>query len=300
MGFFDNAQDMLGRGATAAQGVLDKGVSAAKGAVSGVAVEQQLVMKNLVRLCADGWAAGWHQGFDGAVTARMDDAEVAPCRPFFYDNPSSWVSMGIQDARLAGAFFATTGLRTSMRNVALDPARNIGIIEVNEEGDAWRIVWGLKDGGVPTMAFPQHFAAHADNRVVYSCVPANIAAARLLLPSDDRAVTKVLWGALPQAMAVAPRGVAVLDVPVTAVGDVAAKLAERSAVVLSDGGVVTAGLTFDDAFAIAQALDKAAGIYLSARAANGGSGAFASAATADQLRTWAHARNAEIDESLLV
>ena len=165
MGFFDNAQDRLGRGASAAQGVLDKGVSAAKGAVSGVAVEQQLVMKNLVRLCADGWAAGWHQGFDGAVTVRMDDAEVAPCRPFFYDNPSSWVSMGVRDVRLAGAFIATTGLRTSMRNVALDPARNIGIVEINEQGDAWRIVWGLKDGGVPTAAFPQHFAAHAPRRV---------------------------------------------------------------------------------------------------------------------------------------
>ena len=117
MGFFDSAQ-----------GVIDKGVSAAKGVVSGVAVEQQPFMKGFVRLCADGWAAGWHQGFDGAVTVRMDDAEVAPCRPFFYDNPSSWVSMGVQDVRLAGAFIATTGLRTSMRNVALDPARNIGTV----------------------------------------------------------------------------------------------------------------------------------------------------------------------------
>ena len=44
IGFFDSAQE-----------VLDKGVSAAKGAVSGVAVEQQAFMKGFVRLCNDGW-----------------------------------------------------------------------------------------------------------------------------------------------------------------------------------------------------------------------------------------------------
>ena len=48
MGILDSAQDVLGRGAQAAQGVLDKGVTVAKGAVSGVAVEQQPFMKAFV------------------------------------------------------------------------------------------------------------------------------------------------------------------------------------------------------------------------------------------------------------
>lgn len=63
-------------------------------------------------------------------------------------------------------------------------------------------------------------------------------------------------------MAVVPNGVALLDAPALAVGDVAAALDVRSAAVLSDGGVVVAGLTCDDAFATAQALDKAAGAML--------------------------------------
>ena len=50
MGILDSAQDVLGRGAQAAQGVLDKGVTVAKGAVSGVVVEQQPFMKAFVRL----------------------------------------------------------------------------------------------------------------------------------------------------------------------------------------------------------------------------------------------------------
>ena len=42
-----------------------------------------------------------------------------------------------------------------MRNVQLDPAANVGIVEINDAGDAWRIVWGLKDGGVPTASSPR-------------------------------------------------------------------------------------------------------------------------------------------------
>ena len=100
---------MLGRGASAAQGVLDKGVSAAKGAVSGVAVEQQLVMKNL---CApvpmDGPPVGTRlrRGRDRALGRRR----LLRAARFSTTTPR-WVSMGVQDARLAGAFIATTGLR---------------------------------------------------------------------------------------------------------------------------------------------------------------------------------------------
>ena len=142
MGILDSAQDVLGRGAQAAQGVLDKGVTVAKGAVSGVAVEQQPFMKAFVRLCTDGWDQGWHERNGGNLTYRLTDEQVGACRPFFYDNPSSWVSMGVQADNLRGAFFATTGSGRYMRNVQLDPAANVGIVEINDAGDAWRIVWG--------------------------------------------------------------------------------------------------------------------------------------------------------------
>ena len=150
MGFFDSAQE-----------VLDKGVSAAKGAVSGVAVEQQAFMKGFVRLCNDGWNQGWHERNGGNLTYRMTPEEVSSCRTFFYDAPSSWVALGVQADELRGEFFAVTGSGTHLHNVALDPDRNAGIVEINSAGDAWRIVWGLKGGGVPTSEFPSHFLCHA-------------------------------------------------------------------------------------------------------------------------------------------
>lgn len=76
MGFFDSAQ-----------GVIDKGVSAAKGVVSGVAVEQQSFMKGFARLCADGWDQGWHERNGGNLTYRMTEGEVGGLPPVLLREP---------------------------------------------------------------------------------------------------------------------------------------------------------------------------------------------------------------------
>ena len=125
MAFIDQAQDLLAKGA-----------SAARGAVSGVAVEQLGFVRGFVRLCSDGWGQGWHERNGGNLTYRMTEADASAARPFFNPEPSPWVPMGVQAADLGGAFFLTTGSGRYMRNVAADPAHNIGIVEINPEGDA--------------------------------------------------------------------------------------------------------------------------------------------------------------------
>lgn len=50
MAFFDQAQEML-----------SAGIDTARGAVSGVAMEQLGFVRGFVRLCNDGWEQGWHE-----------------------------------------------------------------------------------------------------------------------------------------------------------------------------------------------------------------------------------------------
>ena len=190
MGFFDNAQE-----------VLDRGVSAAKGAVSGVAVEQQAFVKGFARLCSEGSSQGWHESNGGNASYRLAPEDVASSRSFFYDNPSSWVPLGVQAANLGGEFFLVTAAGAHMRNVALDPDTGAGIVEVNAAGDAWRIVWGFKNGGVPTSEFPSHAAIQSvrkeatggTGRVLYHAHPANVVALTNVLPLDARTFTRALW-----------------------------------------------------------------------------------------------------------
>lgn len=300
MGFFDSAQD-----------VFDKGVSAARGAVSGVAVEQQGFMKAFVRLCSDGWQQGWHERNGGNLTYRLTDEEVASCRSFFYATPSSWVQLGVRAEKLAGAFFAVTGSGKYMRNVGLDPNENVGIIEVNTLGDAWRLVWGLKDGGRPTSELTCHFINHAvrmgvtggEARVMYHAHPANATAMTFVLPAEAKAVTRALWGMLPECAVVFPEGVGAVPFEVPGSLELAQKTAtaleKHQAALWAQHGVFASGATFDEAFGLMHTIEKAAQVYLTARAANGGSADFVQSITDDGLRAIASAYNLPLNEEYL-
>ena len=284
MGFFDSAQD-----------VIDKGVSAAKGVVSGVAVEQQPFMKGFVRLCADGWNQGWHERNGGNLTYRMTDGEVADCRPFFYENPCNWIPLGVQADNLRGAYFAVTGAGRYMRNVPLDTAKNVGIVEINAEGDACRIVWGLKDGGMPSSEFPSHFMIHSvrvdvtggSSRVLYHAHPVNVVALTSVMPLDARTITRALWKAMTECIIAFPQGVGVLPWMVPGGAEIAMATSELmktyDAVIWAQHGLFCSGSDFDSAFGLMHTIEKASDIYVRARLLNGG-GEFANTISDEGLR----------------
>ena len=299
MGFFDSAQD-----------VIDKGVSAAKGVVSGVAVEQQPFMKGFVRLCADGWNQGWHERNGGNLTYRMTDGEVADCRPFFYENPCNWIPLGVQADNLRGAYFAVTGAGRYMRNVPLDTAKNVGIVEINAEGDACRIVWGLKDGGMPSSEFPSHFMIHSvrvdvtggSSRVLYHAHPVNVVALTSVMPLDARTITRTLWKAMTECIIAFPKGVGVLPWMVPGGAEIAMATSELmktyDAVIWAQHGLFCSGTDFDSAFGLMHTIEKASDIYVRARLLNGG-GEFANTISDEGLRAIARNLGLGINEDFL-
>ena len=112
------------------------------------------IVKGFMRMCNDGWLQGWHERNGGNLTYRMKEEEVAQCRPFFDPQPREWVNMGVQADNLAGEYFITTGSGKFFRNVESDPVHSIGIVEINDKGDSWRIVWGLEGGAKPHPSSP--------------------------------------------------------------------------------------------------------------------------------------------------
>ena len=159
------------------------------------------IVKGFMRMCNDGWLQGWHERNGGNLTYRMKEEEVAQCRPFFDEQPRGWVNMGVQADNLAGEYFITTGSGKFFRNVEPDPVHSIGIVEINDKGDSWRIVWGLEGGAKPTSEFPSHFMNHSvrkaatngANRVIYHCHATNVIALTYILPLTDRDFTRALW-----------------------------------------------------------------------------------------------------------
>ena len=105
---------------------------------------------------------GWHERNGGNLTYRIRPEEVEQCRPYIKATPGQWVNMGVQADNLRGEFFIWPPAAASISATCPWPPRTTSaLLEINEAGDAWRIVWGLEKGGRPTSEFPSHFLNHS-------------------------------------------------------------------------------------------------------------------------------------------
>ena len=231
-------------------------------------------MAGFIRMCDDGWHQGWHERNGGNLTYRMTAEDVKACRPYFDAEPRAWVKMGVQAENLAGEYFITTGSGKYFRNVILDPAANIGIVEINEAGDSWRIVWGLEGGARPTSEFPTHFMNHSvrkaatngTNRVIYHCHATNVIALTYVLPLTDRDFTRPLWQSATECPVVFPEVVGVCPWMVPGGSAIALATSEKKktfqAAVWAQHGLFVSGPDYDTAFGLAHTIEKSADIYV--------------------------------------
>ena len=242
-------------------------------------------MEGFVRMCADGWKLGWHERNGGNLSYRMTEDDILQCHQDFTltgRNDHEWHSVGVASESLAGEYFIVTGAGRFMRNALSDPASVCGIVQLDETGGRYRIVWGLEDGGRPTSEFATHILNHAAalerssgrNRVVYHAHCPNIIAASTLLPADARTWSRMLWKCMTEYVLFFPKGIGVVPWMVAGGADIAEATAlavqETDAVVWSQHGLFVTGNSFDEAFGLAEMAEKATALYLKARAANGG------------------------------
>lgn len=289
MGFFDElgaqAQNAFDRGSE----LVDRGIGAAKNAVSAVAVEQQPFTRALVKVCAAAAAAGWHEANGGNISYILTAEEVNACRQYFYPNPSAWVPLEGQAPELGDCVILVTRAGSCMRTVGEEVPTNFGLVQLNQMGNACRVVWGLKNEGVPTSELSTHIATLAwaraagnhSARVFYHAHPANLIALSSVEALDavdadaaSRLITRALWKTMAECIIVAPHGVQLVDwfAPGTPELADACRLAatKASAALAVNHGVFALAENVDAAFNLVETLEKAAGIRLAARAACGG------------------------------
>ena len=228
-------------------------------------------IEGFMRMCNDGWLQGWHERNGGNLTYRMKAEDIEACRPYFKE-PGEWVNMGVQAENLAGEYFITTGSGKFFRNVEIRPCESFGIVEINEKGDSWRIVWGL-EGAKPTSEFPSHFMNHSvrkaatngANRVIYHLHATNVIALTYVLPLTDRAFSRALWQSATECPVVFPEGVGVVPWMVPGGADIAMATSELmktyQAAIWAQHGLFASGPDFDITFGLAHTIEKSAEIY---------------------------------------
>lgn len=267
------------------------------------------IVEAYIRMCSDGWEQGWHERNGGNLTYRMKAEEVDACRPYFNAQPGPWVNMGVVGRNLAGEYFLTTGSGKFFRNVSLDPEHSIGIVEINGQGDSWRIVWGLEGGAKPTSEFPSHFMNHSVRaaatggacRVIYHAHTPNVIALTYVLPLDAKTFTRALWQSATECPVVFPGGVGVVPWMVPGGAEIAMAtselMKEYDAAIWAHHGLFCSGPDFDITFGLMHTIEKAAQIYVLALSA--GQGKIRQTITDDNLRAIARDFGVTLNENFL-
>ncbi len=239
------------------------------------------ILQAFIRTCEDGWLQGWHERNGGNLTYLLKAEEAEALKPFFREAPGEWVQMGVQAENLRGTYFIATGSGKYFRNVPLAPEDNLCILEINDAGDSWRIVWGLEKGGRPTSEFPSHFLNHSvrkevtkgENRVIYHAHPVNIVAMTYILPLTARDFTRALWKSETECPVVFPQGVGVAPWMVPGGAEIAhvtsGLMKTYDAAVWAHHGLFVSGPDLDTAFGLMHTIEKAAEIYMLVQSAGG-------------------------------
>ncbi|WP_321387835.1 rhamnulose-1-phosphate aldolase [uncultured Enterococcus sp.] len=219
------------------------------------------------------WNNGWAERNGGNISYRLDEAEVQ----FYLDTERvlDEVELGFDIPELAGMIFLVSGSGKYFKNVWQNPADNLVILKVDDEGKKYQVLWGLETGGVPTSELASHLKCHAvrlrkdsEHRVILHTHSIAISAMTFVHDLDEDKFTKSLWEMITECLVVFPDGVAVLPWMVAGTVELgeasAAKMEDSRIVVWPHHGIMGAGQSMDDAFGLVETAEKAADIYMRA------------------------------------
>ncbi|WP_290139141.1 rhamnulose-1-phosphate aldolase [uncultured Dubosiella sp.] len=232
----------------------------------------QPFMKNFCRFCQAGFDQGWHERNGGNLSYRLTREEVEAIQSEISQN-AEWKPVGAQVPALKNEYFLVTGSGKFFQNVESDPENNVCILELNEKGDQYRIVWGLQNGGTPTSELPSHLMNHEvkvkidpDYRLIYHAHTTNIIALTFVLPLEDEVFTRELWEMATECPVVFPDGVGVVEWMVPGGKDIAVKTSELmkryDLAIWAHHGTFAAGKDFDLTFGLMHTIEKAAEILV--------------------------------------
>lgn len=230
-------------------------------------------VKGFIRMCDDGFNQNWHERNGGNLSYRIRKEEVECVREELEEG-RPWQAIGTSVPELAGEYFLVTGSGKYFRNVILDPASNICIIEVDDKGENFRICWGLVNGGRPTSELPSHLMNHevkklatgGKHRVIYHAHPANTIALTFVLPLEDKVFTRELWEMATECPVVFPDGIGVVGWMVPGGRDIAVAtsglMKKYDVAIWAHHGMFCSGEDFDLTFGLMHTVEKSAEILV--------------------------------------
>jgi rhamnulose-1-phosphate aldolase len=230
-------------------------------------------VQGMVKATSDMWLKGWDERNGGNISLRVLEEEVAPYRANFVADPRH-IELTQPAPLLANCWFLVTGSGKFFRNVQLDPADSLVLLQVSEDGRSYKIHWGLVNGGVPTSELASHFQSHSvrkqltngADRVIMHCHATNFMALSYVLELDAASFTRQLWEGSTECLVVFPDGVGIVPWMVPGTDGIGEKTAEQmkshSIVLWPFHGIFGAGPTLDETFGLIDTAEKSSEVLV--------------------------------------
>ena len=232
-------------------------------------------VQGFIRMADDGWQQGWHESNGGNLSYRVKPEEVELVKENL--EAKDWQPIGTTVPKLAGEFFMVTGSGKYFRNVIIKPEDSICMIELDDKGENYRIVWGLVNGGRPTSELPSHLMNHEVKkevtngryRVIYHAHTTNVIALTFVLPLSDEVFTRELWEMATECPVVFPDGIGVVPWMVPGGREIAVATSELmkkyDVAIWAHHGMFCSGEDFDLTFGLMHTVEKSAEILVKVR-----------------------------------
>jgi rhamnulose-1-phosphate aldolase len=223
----------------------------------------------VIKTAHDLWRKGWAERNAGNLSVRLLPEEVEEVSR--RDDP--WRPLEAAVPELGGDHLLFTNSGSYMREVQLDPLRNTDVVELDANGECFRVVWGDTKRG-PTSEIAPHLHAHAArkrassgvDRAVLHTHPPNLIALSYALALDTGSLTRLLWQMHTECVVVFPMGCGYVEWRLPGSEELAratGKIMKRRNMVLWQyHGIVASGPDLDAAFGLIDTAEKAAEIYL--------------------------------------
>lgn len=230
-------------------------------------------VKNYAKMANEGYLRGWHERNGGNLSYRIKTEEIESVKALL-DFSKEFVPIGATVKNLKNEYFLVSGSGKYFANIKGDEVNNIAIIEIDDSGEKYRILWGLESGGRPTSELPAHLMNHSvkkdatngEHRVIYHAHPVNSIAITFVLPLDSKVISHLLWEMMTECPIIFPQGIGVVEWMVPGGEEIAIASSELmkkfDAILWAHHGVFCSGIDFDLTFGLMDTIEKAAEILV--------------------------------------
>lgn len=230
------------------------------------------LIRSIADVCNIIYEAGWGEYHAGNLSYLLHEDEVIK---HFENRREDTVmhKLEVHCPDLKNKYFLVTAAGAFFKNIAKDPEQTLGIIQINEEGGAFRIVWGFHKERFPTSELPTHLLCHSTrlqadetHRIVLHCHPTYTIAMTFVHELEQKNFIKTMWSLNSECVLAFPEGIGVLPWMVCGNGDIgwesAQKMKEFRTVLWPFHGILVSGKSVDQAMGLIETIEKSAKVFI--------------------------------------